>query len=540
MEQLTDNKNLNTPILIIATAILYFLAGNLSFALSNEHNIVTIIIFASEGIALGLALYFGKKVIFGIFLGQFILAMTNGLAFLPSFEISIINSLEALIGIYIFHKAKLNKELLSLRDIIGLVLIILFVVQIFSSVLGTLTLYLNNVISAENYLQTLFSWWFGNVMGQLLFVPLTLLLLVNYKKIDFLNFFIYGTIFTLFIYILEIYLALENTSLLYMLSMPISVYMVSHKGILYGILFSIILTIISLYSVSLNIGAFSVNSIIDNIININVFILAHISIVFIIGGLFEERKQRELNLHKIIEKEVQKNKEQQLLMFQQNRLAQMGEMIAMISHQWKQPLNSLSVINQTLIIKYMRGKMNDDEIKRFQEKSNIQIEYMSATIDDFSSFFKPMKNKINFCINDVVEKMLKITESVYIINDISVDFTVEKKYYVDGFQNEFGQAILNIINNAKDALIKNNIENKSITINIEEDTKNIILTISDNAGGIPLNIIDKIFNPYFSTKENKNGTGLGLYMSKQIIEDKLNAKISVKNNDNGAIFKICL
>ncbi len=540
MEQLTDNKNLNTPILIIATAILYFLAGNLSFALSNEHNIVTIIIFASEGIALGLALYFGKKVIFGIFLGQFILAMTNGLAFLPSFEISIINSLEALIGIYLFHKAKLNKELLSLRDIIGLVLIILFVVQIFSSVLGTLTLYLNNVISAENYLQTLFSWWFGNVMGQLLFVPLTLLLLVNYKKIDFLNFFIYGTIFTLFIYILEIYLAIENTSLLYMLSMPISVYMVSHKGILYGILFSIILTIISLYSVSLNIGAFSVNSIIDNIININVFILAHISIVFIIGGLFEERKQRELNLHKIIEKEVQKNKEQQLLMFQQNRLAQMGEMIAMISHQWKQPLNSLSVINQTLIIKYMRGKMNDDEIKRFQEKSNIQIEYMSATIDDFSSFFKPMKNKINFCINDVVEQMLKITESVYIMNDISVDFTVEKKYYVDGFQNEFGQAILNIINNAKDALINNNIENKSITINIEEDTKNIILTISDNAGGIPLNIIDKIFNPYFSTKENKNGTGLGLYMSKQIIEDKLNAKISVKNNDNGAIFKICL
>jgi len=252
-------------------------------------------------------------------------------------------------------------------------------------------------------------------------------------------------------------------------------------------------------------------------------------------------KLEELNqtLESKVKQEVEKNRQQQLLMLHQSRLAQMGEMISMIAHQWRQPLNTLSILSQTIILKYNINKLDDKMIEYFKINSNRQIQGMSKTIDDFRDFFKPEKEKIEFIINDVIDDTLDMVQPTFIQNQIDVIFDTTREFKTIGYPNELGQAILNIVNNAKDVLIDNNIKSRQIKIELRED-ENIILTISDNAGGVEEDIIDKIFDPYFSTKQEKNGTGLGLYMTKLIIEDHMGGKLSVSNDIDGARFRIKL
>ncbi len=239
-----------------------------------------------------------------------------------------------------------------------------------------------------------------------------------------------------------------------------------------------------------------------------------------------------------VEIEIEKNKQQQLLMLHQSRLAQMGEMISMIAHQWRQPLNSLAMLNQSVVLKYNRKKLDNKVIEYFKVNSNKQIQNMSKTIDDFRDFFKPEKEKVEFVINTVINDTLDMVKPIFSQNQIDIIIDISKEYKTIGYPNELGQAILNIVNNAKDALIDNNIQNKQINITLNRNDTNITLTIKDNAKGIPENIIDNIFDPYFSTKEEKNGTGLGLYMTKIIIEKHMDGKVSVSNDKDGAIFEI--
>jgi signal transduction histidine kinase len=533
--QITKNT-----LLTFSIAFIYFYTGELSLDLLSGHNIVNLGVFAPEGLALAFALFYGKRVWFGIFIGQFILAYTNDINIFSTLEISFINATEALIGIALFHKFKLNKRLETFRDVIGLILIIVFVLQIFSSVLSNLSLLLHDQLMQDQLAHSIFSWWVGNIMGQLLFTPFLLLLLIHYKQLNLKEYLLYGIIFTLFLYFLEIILAINNPFLLLSLTIPVLVLTISYKGKLYGTLISVVVATVSSYSVYLGTGAFYFGDKTDNIINYNLYVLAHIATVFIAGILFEERKKLEEILQESIEKEVNKNKKQQLLMLQQNRLAQMGEMINMIAHQWRQPLNHLSLINQTLYYQYTNNKLNDEKIEAFKKKSDITIQQMSSTIDDFRNFFNPEKSKTVFCVNDVITHVLSIVSPMLKHKSIKVIFKNEKHCDSYGFPNELGQSILNIMYNAQDALNEKKIADKYIEILLFCNADTIILSIHDNAGGIPEEIINQIFDPYFSTKSKKNGTGLGLYMSKIIIEDHMNGKILVSNKKNGACFKIYL
>jgi polar amino acid transport system substrate-binding protein len=276
---------------------------------------------------------------------------------------------------------------------------------------------------------------------------------------------------------------------------------------------------------------------------VSVFLV--ILLILIIFTLKQKKLQKKIqilndNLEESIKIEVQKNREKDKLMLSQSRLAQMGEIISMIAHQWRQPLNSLSLLNQTVLLKYERGKLNDQSIDFFRIHSKKQIHEMSKTIDDFRDFFKPEKVKIEFSLNKMIIETIALVKPIFISNNISIQFDEQVDYNILGYENELGQAILNILNNAKDVLIEKKIEKKEIQIVIEKTTNNIILSITDNAGGIPSNIIDNIFDPYFSTKTEKNGTGLGLYMTKMIIEEHMKGKISVFNSVNGARFEIIL
>ncbi|BCD62946.1 hypothetical protein NitYY0826_C1834 [Nitratiruptor sp. YY08-26] len=252
----------------------------------------------------------------------------------------------------------------------------------------------------------------------------------------------------------------------------------------------------------------------------------------------EKTKQlRELNLtlEKRVEREVTKNREKDRMMFQQARLASLGEMLGNIAHQWRQPLMELG------ILLYKIKKLSSDErIDEIYEKGTAILEKMSQTISDFQNFFSPDKKKERFNVAEVINNTIAIMEGVLKKSGITVTLRYEEDMEIEGYKNEFSQVILNIISNAKDALNDVNPPEKIIKLAIKSCKNYLRIDIEDNAGGIPPNIIEKIFEPYFTTKQHKKGTGLGLYMSKMIIEESMGGELGVKNGKSGAKFIIKL
>ena len=236
----------------------------------------------------------------------------------------------------------------------------------------------------------------------------------------------------------------------------------------------------------------------------------------------------------------QEIKSQQALLIQQSRNAAMGEMIGNIAHQWRQPLNALSLLLQNIMFAHETGRINQEFMNRVNEKGSLLISSMSATIDDFRNFFRPNREKEVFDVALGLDKTLAMLQAS--LNNALITVTKEAKsgLEVDGFANEFSQVLLNLLNNAKDALTEHPIANKMISIRCYDSGKNIIITINDNAGGISKEIIDRIFDPYFTTKEEGKGTGIGLYMSKMIVENNMSGKLTVHNSEEGALFTITL
>lgn len=232
---------------------------------------------------------------------------------------------------------------------------------------------------------------------------------------------------------------------------------------------------------------------------------------------------------------------QQNLLIEQSKHAAMGEMISMIAHQWRQPLQAVSILVQKLpLTKMIDGEISDELVDSVVDDVGKQLNYMSKTIDDFRDFFKPNRNKENIDISILINKSLDFLEYLLKANSIKLNLKNDMKIEVFVYVNEIVQAIINIIKNSCDALNEHVIDEKIINISTTKNDDYIYIMIEDNAGGIPANVIGKIFEPYFSTKTNKNGTGLGLYMCKTIIEQHSSGVISVENTNIGAKFTIKL
>jgi PAS domain S-box-containing protein len=234
-------------------------------------------------------------------------------------------------------------------------------------------------------------------------------------------------------------------------------------------------------------------------------------------------------------------KNRDILLQKQAKLAQMGEMISMIAHQWRQPLAAISAASIGLNLKSQLGTVDKKTLEKITDDISSYAHHLSETIDDFRDFFKPNKNveSINFC--DITEQVLSIVEkSIKNKNiEIRLELHCEEKFY--SFSNELKQVVLNLIQNAQDALLEKDVENPYIEIVVKKSQNKELpyyLSVSDNAGGIQERVLEKIFDPYFSTKLEKNGSGLGLYMSKTIIEEHCNGKLNVENIDDGAKFSI--
>jgi PAS domain S-box-containing protein len=238
--------------------------------------------------------------------------------------------------------------------------------------------------------------------------------------------------------------------------------------------------------------------------------------------------------------EVQKNREKDQMMYQQSRLASMGEMIGNIAHQWRQPLNIMALIMQDLYISDQLGKLDSQKVEESYEKANNTLQFMSQTIDDFRYFFEQKSQEDAFSIKEAVDSVCALLDSTFVYNHVLCKLDIQRDSIVSGSINEFKQVFINILNNAQEAILSSSENRKEIEIEISQENRYAVISISDAGGGIAEEAIGKIFDPYFTTKEKTQGTGLGLYMSKQIIENLMLGSLSVRNTNEGAEFTITL
>jgi C4-dicarboxylate-specific signal transduction histidine kinase len=268
-----------------------------------------------------------------------------------------------------------------------------------------------------------------------------------------------------------------------------------------------------------------------------------------IEEFFDEYKQTvhkksqallELNksLERRVKEELSKNRENEQILVQKSKFIALGEMISNIAHQWRQPLSELSTVLMAIKFKYSMGKLDDTFMQKKISDADNLIEYMSHTIEDFRNFFMPKKEKEVFSLYASMQSVMNILGSVLKENHIVVNMNVDSQIMLNTFSNECEQVILNIISNAKDALIHNNVKEGHINVFALEDENFVKLTIEDNGGGIKVQPKSKIFEPYFTTNDDANGTGIGLYMSKIIVEKNMKGKLRVKNVNSGAQFTI--
>ena len=254
----------------------------------------------------------------------------------------------------------------------------------------------------------------------------------------------------------------------------------------------------------------------------------------------QTRKLYNLNKHleERIQEEVKKNEEKQKMLFLQSRMASLGQMMANIAHQWRQPLTELALTLFTMKKAAYKGDLK--EFDTIYNDAKVMIQNMSQTIENFINFFKPDKPKIPFPVIQSIDEALQILKKSFQKEYITIEKSIDGNPYVLGISNELSQVIINILQNAKDAFLQHDCKEKNIKIKVEKNSNNVYIKIEDNAGGIDNSVIERIFEPYFTTKHASKGTGLGLFMSKLIIEKSFEGTIEVYNTKKGACFTIIL
>lgn len=236
-----------------------------------------------------------------------------------------------------------------------------------------------------------------------------------------------------------------------------------------------------------------------------------------------------------IQQEIAKNRDKDEILIRHSRLATMGEMMSCIGHQWRYPLNSLMLLFKDVRDALEYGEINESYIDRFTREGILQIKQMSQTINDFRKFYKPNNEKSTFSVGDSIEEALSIFSPILNNHGMTIEFENRGQQVAYGYPNEFSQIVLNILANARDAFVLKEISRRKISIKIKETNDFVTAEFADNAGGIDPALIQKVFDPNFTTKPH--GSGLGLYMTKMILE-KMEGHVSVKNTGNGAMFSL--
>ena len=238
----------------------------------------------------------------------------------------------------------------------------------------------------------------------------------------------------------------------------------------------------------------------------------------------------------LVEIETKKNLEKQKMLELASRHAQMGEMIGMITHQWKQPLNTINTI--CIFLELMKNKNKRDEETILKQINEIrkQVNYMNETVEDFQHFFNPSKEKHDFNVMKTIQTVIDLIQPEYALKKIRIELKGDKSVTAYGYANEYNQVLMSILKNAKDAFMQRPKKDMKIAIDVSQENGRSIVRVTDNAGGIEKEVIEKIFDVYVSTK--KDGSGLGLNIAKNVIETNMNGEIKVRNVKDGAEFTV--
>lgn len=281
---------------IILLALLYYLLGKLSFAITTENVIVALAVFTPEGISLAALILLGRCLWPGIFLGQFILAFSTGIDFFPALSLGIINSGQAVLGATLFHYFKLNKAIPNIKDVFGLLAITAFIIQPISAVLGNITLLLASVIDENNLPKSILSWWFANIMGQFLVTPMILLVYAHWEELEKRELFLLCWLFFLIDYTLLFILPIQSLALIISLTMPLMILVSALRGATHAMIITTINAFMALFATFFGVGAFSGGDIVTDIADLSFYILSHILILLTIGTLIGELKESEQRL----------------------------------------------------------------------------------------------------------------------------------------------------------------------------------------------------------------------------------------------------
>lgn len=278
------------------------------------------------------------------------------------------------------------------------------------------------------------------------------------------------------------------------------------------------------------VGTVSVAALLAIVILQNIRVL-HSELARIVGEKTKELQALNSDLEKKIVYEVEQSRQKDQIMFEQSRFAAMGEMVGNIAHQWRQPLNALVLVVQSFQMKKMVGKLDDKFIDSQVDEGMKLASSMSKTIDDFRDFFKPNKQEETFSINTTIKEAIDLVKVYYTKLDIKINLVCVNDFDAIGYPNEFAQVIMNLLSNSKDILCdkKNPKSNIDIIVDRDKEKNEGKISVIDNGGGIDNEVIDRMFEPYFTTKHQSSGTGIGLYMSKEIVEKHMHGLIWAQN-----------
>ncbi|MGB5964138.1 MAG: HAMP domain-containing sensor histidine kinase [Sulfurimonadaceae bacterium] len=237
------------------------------------------------------------------------------------------------------------------------------------------------------------------------------------------------------------------------------------------------------------------------------------------------------------EKEFDLRMQNERMLAQQAKHAALGEMMDAVAHQWKQPLNAITMLTDLLILEHRQGSVDEAYLKEYKEDMWAQVDHLLTTLSEFRSFFRPDKEPEAFNLLENINAVLLLVKDELMKYTINVSLTCSDDITINVIKNEFKHILLNILNNAKDAFIENEVASREIKINVTKDDSAVTIEVSDNAGGIPENVLPDIFKANVTSKAEGKGTGIGLYMSKQIA-DKMSVGLSAQNRGEGALFTL--
>lgn len=249
---------------------------------------------------------------------------------------------------------------------------------------------------------------------------------------------------------------------------------------------------------------------------------------------------RDLNNHleDRVKQKAEQVRQQEQLLIQQSKLAEMGEMIGSIAHQWRQPLNMLGLMVQDLPEAFRFDELTQESLEKLAADCMAQIDHMSETIEDFRRFLAPSKQRTQFNAFAAFDSVLNLVREKFARDEIVIEARGDREVEIYGFESELKQVLINVLNNARDALLERDIVGKRIVVDISRQGGTARISIADNGGGIPEDVLPRIFESYFTTKPESKGTGIGLYMSQAIIEKSMGGKFYAQNVGDGAMFVI--